>query len=118
MKSKNRKRKIFIQSFVPDSLAPPLYAQSQNSKYNGAFSGYIYSYLLIAKRIRAQSIWEVPVLVPFKVDSPLYKSKKNTSDYRVHGTQNDRLELTVSTQKSVLKNMHWVQRYHQKRPKI
>ena len=26
--------------------------------------------------------------------------------YRVHGTQNDRLELTVSAQKLVLKNMH------------
>ena len=29
----------------------------------------------------------------------------------VHGTQNDRLELTVSTQKSGLNNMHRVQRY-------
>ena len=38
--------------------------------------------------------------------------------YRVHGTQNDRLELTVSTQKSVLKNMHRVPRYWPKGLKI
>ena len=91
-------------------LVPPLCAQSQNSKYNGAFSGYFCSYKLVAKRFRALSTWEVPVLAPFKVDSPLYNSKKNSSDHRVYGTQNDRLELTVSTQKSVLKNMHWVSR--------
>ena len=27
-----------------ETLAPPLYALSQNSKYNGAFSGYFCSY--------------------------------------------------------------------------
>ena len=37
--------------------------------------------------------------------------KKNPSNYKVYGTQNDRLELTVSTQKPVWKNMHRVQRY-------
>merc|ERR1712243_451325 len=42
------------------------------------------------------------------------KVKKNRSDYRVHGIQIDRLGLTVSTQKSVLKNMHRVPRYYQK----
>ena len=31
--------------------------------------------------------------------------------HKLHGIQNDRLTLTVSTQKSVLKNMHWVLRY-------
>ena len=31
--------------------------------------------------------------------------KKNSSDFRVYGTQNDRLETTVSTQTSVLKYM-------------
>ena len=36
---------------------------------------------------------------------PFISQKKNSSDYRLHGTQNDRLELTVSTQKSVLKNI-------------
>ena len=45
---------------------------------------------------------------------PLYKWKKNCSDYGVHGIQIDRLELTVSTQKSVLKNMHRVLRYRPK----
>ena len=45
---------------------------------------------------------------------PLYKWKKNRLDYRVHGIQIDRLGLTVSMQKSVLKNMHRVPRYYQK----
>ena len=49
-----------------------------------------------------------------KIPGPLYKSKKNSSDYRLHGTQNDRLEPTVSTQKSVLKNFKRVRRYEQK----
>ena len=34
--------------------------------------------------------------------------KKKRSDYRVHGIQIDRLNLTVSMQKSVLKNLHRV----------
>ena len=38
--------------------------------------------------------------------------------YRLHGTQNDRLELTVSMRKSVLKNTHWVLRYWPKSLKI
>ena len=38
--------------------------------------------------------------------------------YRVHGTQNDRLDLTVSTHKSVWKNMPWVPRYLPKCAKI
>ena len=42
---------------------------------------------------------------------PFIGQKNNSSDYRLHGTQNDRLEPTVSTQKSLLKNMHWVLRY-------
>ena len=45
---------------------------------------------------------------------PFISEKKNCSDYRVHGIQIDRLGLTVSTQKSVLKNMQPVPRYHQK----
>ena len=54
----------------------------------------------------------------FKFQDPIISPKKNSSDYRVHGTQNDRLELTVSTQKLVLKNMHRVRRYWQKSLKI
>ena len=54
----------------------------------------------------------------FKFQDPIISPKKNSSDYRVHGTQNDRLEPTVSTQKSVLKNMHRVQRYWEKRKKF
>ena len=48
---------------------------------------------------------------PLKLTAPFITRKKNSSDHRVYGTQNDRLELTVSTQKSVLKNMHRVPRY-------
>ena len=40
--------------------------------------------------------------------------KKKFYVYRVHYTQNNRLELTVSTQKSVLKNIHRVPRNYQK----
>ena len=47
----------------------------------------------------------------FKFQSPFISPKKKSSDYRVHGTQNDRLESRVSTQKSVFKNMHRVPRY-------
>ena len=51
---------------------------------------------------------------PLKVIAPFITRKKIRSVYKVYGTQNDRLELTVSTQKSVLKNMHRVPRYYQK----
>ena len=51
----------------------------------------------------------------FELSFDLFISeKKNRFDYTVHGIQIDRLELTVSTQKSVLKNMHRVSRYYQK----
>ena len=50
--------------------------------------------------------------------NPLYNSKNFCSVYRVHGAQNDGLELTVSVQKSVLKNIHRVPRYEQKSVKI
>ena len=49
---------------------------------------------------------------------PLYGSKKSFSVYRVHGIQNNRLELTVSTQQSVLKNMHRILSYWSKCHKI
>ena len=38
--------------------------------------------------------------------------------FRAHVTQNNRLELRVSTQKSVLNNIHRVPRYWLKHPKI
>ena len=49
-----------------------------------------------------------PLLI---LKAPFITQKKIHSVYRVHGTQNDRLELTVSTQKSVLKNMNRVMKY-------
>ena len=45
---------------------------------------------------------------------PLYQWKKNCSDYGVHGIQIDWLGLTISMQKSDLKKMHRVPRYHPK----
>ena len=41
-------------------------------------------------------------------------NNNNYFDYRGHGTKNDRLEPSVSMQKSVLKNIHRVLRYWQK----
>ena len=82
------------------------------------FSGHIWSCEHVAKRIKLFRGREVTDLAPFDIDSPLYNSKKNCSVYKVYGTQNDRLELTVSTQKSILKNMQRVLRYGPKRLKI
>ena len=42
---------------------------------------------------------------------PFISQKNFCSVYGLHGTQNDRLELTVSTQKTVLKKTHRVPRY-------
>ena len=50
--------------------------------------------------------------------TPFITQKKFCSVYRVHGTQNDRLELTILMNKSVLKNMHRVLRNMSKCPKI
>ena len=55
---------------------------------------------------------------PSNIYDPLYNSKNFCSVYRLHGTQNDRLELTVSTQKTVSKKMHRVPRYWPKCAKI
>ena len=46
-----------------------------------------------------------PAQIRWKFQDPLYSRKKSFSIYRVHYIQNDRLELTISTQKLVLKNM-------------
>ena len=53
----------------------------------------------------------------FHSRTPLFV-QKNYSDYSVHGTQSDRFELRVLTQKLVWKNMHRVQRYWQKGKKF
>ena len=45
-----------------------------------------------------------------------YNSKNVCLVYRIYGTQNNQLELTVSAQKSVLKNMHWLLTYQPKCP--
>ena len=42
----------------------------------------------------------------FNFQDPFISPKKNSSDYRGYGTQNDRLEPTVSTQKSVFKYLY------------
>ena len=52
--------------------------------------------------------------LPQNFPAPFISEKKSCSDYRVHGIQIDGLNLTVSTQKLVLKNMHPVPRYRPK----
>ena len=67
------------------------------------------------KRFQPNRSFLRPAEFPLKFGSdPLKGEKKNCSDYGVHGIQIDRLGLTISTQKSVLKNMHRVPRYYQK----
>ena len=45
---------------------------------------------------------------PLNICDPLYSPKNFHSVYKLYGAQNDRLELMVSTQKSVLTNIHRV----------
>ena len=64
------------------------------------------------KKFKPNQSFLRPPEFPLKVGSDPFKGeKKICSDYGVHGIQIDRLGLTVSTQKTVLKNMHRVQRY-------
>ena len=56
----------------------------------------------------------IPTGTPKSGSCPFISEEKKSFEYRVHGIQNDRLRLTVSTQKFVLKNMHRVPRYYQK----
>ena len=51
-------------------------------------------------------VYPTALIAHEKFQDPCISPKKNSSDYRVHGTQNDQLELMVLTQQSVLKNMH------------
>ena len=60
------------------------------------------------KKLRPLGHLEALPLAPLKMVLAPLKVKKNHTDYRVHGIQIDRLELTVSMQKSVLKYMHRV----------
>ena len=56
-------------------------------------------------------IWNGP---EDNTDPFISEKKTSCSDYGVHAIQIDRLGLAVSTQKSVLKNLHRVQRYRPK----
>ena len=51
---------------------------------------------------------------PPKFGPDPFKGEKNCSDYGVHRIQIDRLGLTISTQKSILKIVHRVPRFYQK----
>ena len=67
------------------------------------------------KKFQSNRSFLRPAEFPLKFGSePLKGEKKNCSDYVVHGIQIDRFGLTVSMQKSVLKNMHRVPRYRPK----
>ena len=63
-------------------LALTLQGQAQK-KIAKHFSGYILVYDVREKKIRLIRVWEVLVLAPFDIDSPLYDSKKNCSVYKV-----------------------------------
>ena len=63
------------------------------------------------KRKIGFSIFYLPYFSLKKFLDPFISQNKNSSDYRLHGTQNNQIELTVSMQKLVLKNMHQVQIY-------
>ena len=92
-----------------------------SEKLKNAKSNYGYSYFIAPWYIETEKTWffEFQDFLAWGVTAskflwPLYKWKKNRSDYRVHGIQNDRLNLTISTQKSVLKNTHRVPSYYEK----
>ena len=90
-------------------------------KLKNTKSNYGYSYFIAPWYIETEKTWFFEFrdflawgVTASKFLGPLYKWKKNRSDYKVHGIQIDRLNPTVSMQKSVLKNMHRVPRYRQK----
>ena len=92
-----------------------------SEKLKNAKSNYGYSYLIAPWYIKTEKTWffKFRVFLAWGVaalnfSAPLKVREKNRSDYRVHGIQNDRLNLMVSMLKSVLKNMHRVPRYYQK----
>ena len=62
-----------------------------------------------------RSFLRPPEFPPKFGSDPFKGEKKHYFDYGVHGIQIDRLRLTISTQKSVLKNVHRVPRYRPKR---
>ena len=67
------------------------------------------------KKIQPNRSFLRPAEFPLKFGSdPLKGEKKNCSDYGVHGIQINRLGLTISTQKLVLKNIHGALRYQPK----
>ena len=55
---------------------------------------------------------------PQETPQPFIMQEENFSVKRIHYTQNDQLDLTVSIKKSVLKNMHRILRYLSKCIKI
>ena len=59
-----------------------------------------------------------PSGTPQNDSGPFIGENKIHSDYRVHGIQIDRLKLTISTQKLVIKNLQEVPRYYKKSVKI
>ena len=66
------------------------------------------------KNVSPQAKPEQPALASSKMAQTTLYVKKYCSDYMVYGIQIDQLGLMVSTQKSVLKNMHRVPKYQPK----
>ena len=73
------------------------------------------------RKIKAKNTafyWILPYILPVRVLEELSLLKMIKPVSRVHGIQIDRLNLTVSMQKSVLKNRLPIPRYYSKGVKI
>ena len=92
----------------------------ENPNFNfGIWNQVVLMYNKEAPKVESVNFLFLAALFSPKISTTPFITQKNfRSVYRVYGIQNDRLQLTVSTQKSVWKNMHWVLRNRPKCPKI
>ena len=93
---------------------------SENPNFNfGIWNQVVLMYNKEAPKVESVNFLFLAALFSPKISTtPFITQKKFCYVYRVHGTQNDQLELMVSTQKLVLKNIHRVPRYIPKCAKI
>ena len=81
----------------------------------GIWNQVVLMYNKEAPKVESVNFLFLAALFSPKISTTSFITQKNFRYvYRVHCTQNDRLEPTVSTQKSVLKNFNRVRRYEQK----
>ena len=115
-KKKSRKLK-FWQNGICTRAGHRYLFSTKNSAYSFFFvCFYIYK---SGKKLKKRFFWSYLLFFDRQICVDPFISQKNfCSVYGLHGTQNDRLELTVSTQKTVLKKTHRVPRYWPKSLKI